>query len=174
MVFCRELGILRLRAQGIRQLSSKLRFSIKDYSLAELDLIRAKNGWKLTGAKEIKNYYSILKDKKEALNLVHRIFSVVSRYTPEEEKNPNLFDYINSAVSHISSDDKLINDDDYFDLECIIVINILHELGYFAKKEEFKNFIDAKKWEPELFVEMKKIRNLAIKEINLSLKASHL
>src|SRR5574343_294251 len=53
ILFTRELGVVRATAQGIRKLSSRLRYGLQDFSYARVDLVRGKDIWRITSAKKI-------------------------------------------------------------------------------------------------------------------------
>ena len=49
-LYTRELGLVYAHAQGVRKLSSKLRFTLQDFSLATVDLVRGREIWRVTTA----------------------------------------------------------------------------------------------------------------------------
>ena len=49
-LYTRELGLVYAHAQAVRKLSSKLRFTLQDFSRASVDLVRGKEIWRVTTA----------------------------------------------------------------------------------------------------------------------------
>ena len=49
-IFTRDLGMIQASAQGVRKMSSKLRFILQDYSYVKVDLVKGKDFWRVTSA----------------------------------------------------------------------------------------------------------------------------
>jgi len=49
-VFTRDLGMIYASAQGVRKMSSKLRFILQDFSCIKMDFVRGKDFWRITSA----------------------------------------------------------------------------------------------------------------------------
>ena len=49
-IFTRDLGMIYASAQGVRKISSKLRFILQDASYVKVDLVRGKDFWRITSA----------------------------------------------------------------------------------------------------------------------------
>ncbi len=49
-IFTRDLGMVHASAQGVRKMSSKLRYVLQDFSYIKLDLVVGKNIFRITTA----------------------------------------------------------------------------------------------------------------------------
>ena len=49
-IFTRDLGMITATAQGVRKMSSKLRFVLQDFSYIKIDLVQGKNIFRVTNA----------------------------------------------------------------------------------------------------------------------------
>ena len=52
----RDLGLINASAQGVRKISSKLRFVLQDFSYIKVDLVHGKDFWRLTSASKTCKY----------------------------------------------------------------------------------------------------------------------
>ena len=49
-IFTRDLGMVYASAQGVRRMSSKLRFVLQDFAYLKIDLVQGKDFWRVTNA----------------------------------------------------------------------------------------------------------------------------
>ncbi len=84
-LYTEDFGLIRAKAQSVRLINSKLRYSLEDYSLCTFSLVRGKEVWRLTGSQ------AEPPSKKSAL-VRARILNLVRRLVQGEEKNQTLFD----------------------------------------------------------------------------------
>ena len=47
-IFTRDLGMISASAQGVRKMSSKLRFVLQDFAYLKIDLVKGKDFWRIT------------------------------------------------------------------------------------------------------------------------------
>ena len=47
-VFTRDLGLVFASAQGVRKMSSKLRFVLQDFAYLKIDLVKGRDFWRIT------------------------------------------------------------------------------------------------------------------------------
>lgn len=127
-LFTRELGVIRANAQGIRKISSKLRFSLQDFSYARVDLVQGKNIWRITSAKKIETHQIKTPDR---LVIFARILELVKRLCPGEEPEQSVFEIVETILT-IFSTEELITKEEIIGFEYIAVVKILSELGYVA------------------------------------------
>jgi DNA repair protein RecO len=171
-LFTRELGLLGAKAQGVRLLQSKLRYSLQDFSRTEVSLVRGKEIWRLTGAKKRDDIIQLSKDNINVFKVWARIFSLLKRLLTGEEKNERLFDLIVSGYDFILSvktpKDNLLN------FETLIVLRILQCLGYFGQNSILDVFAKGNDWSNEELINFEEVRRLAIPLINEALKETQL
>ncbi len=174
-LFTKDLGMIVATAQGIRLLKSKLRYSLQELSYAGVSLIKGKNSWKVTNAHQIFSA-DFLEDDKNKYRLRVRIFSLLRRLLTGEEKNEKLFALLHSGLEHLSE----INSADIQaikNFECLLVLRILHNLGYCGDTEPLKQFVAGDisyEWNSDLLEKISLYRPQALSTINSSLSETQL
>ena len=94
-IFTRDLGMIYASAQGVRKISSKLRFVLQDFSYIKIDLVQGKDFWRVTSASKTNKLEQLLKDKETFL-IVSNIGKLLKRLLAGVEPNEILFsDLIN-------------------------------------------------------------------------------
>jgi recombinational DNA repair protein (RecF pathway) len=109
-LYTEDFGLVHARAQGVRLLSSKLRYNLADYGLCDISLVRGKEFWRLTGASSLP-----LPEKGKVIRA--RVLGLVRRLVQGEEKNERLF----VALEDLSREDLSETD---------ALCDILAALGY--------------------------------------------
>ena len=136
-LFTRELGVVRATAQGIRKLSSKLRFSLQDFSYARVDFVRGRDLWRITSAKKIE---SPALDLQENILMFGRILEMIRRLHQGEEAAPEIFETLEKLLE-ILNREQLINSEELSGLEYMAVLKILAELGYVPESTTATAFV---------------------------------
>lgn len=126
ILFTRELGVIRATAQGIRKLSSRLRYGLQDFSYARVDLVRGKDVWRITSATKIETEGLYI---LERLALFARILELVRRLYQGEEAVESVFKTVQSLLMVLGTKQEL-SKEILLGLEYISVLHILSELGY--------------------------------------------
>lgn len=171
-LFCRELGLIKAHAQGVRKTNSKLRGHLADFSLTKVSLVRGKNFWRLTGATTEKNYFQIFKSTPAKLKTAANVIRLLERLLHGEEKSEKLFDLINGGFDFLEN--LLIERENVLAFETALVLRILHRLGYVQKHQHISPFAETENWNEKLLTTIQpKIQHL-IAVINQSLHESHL
>lgn len=171
-IFTRELGMIEASAQAVREVKSKLRFSLRDFSLSELSLVRGKQGWKITSAVLDSNFSDTFGPGSSALRLAARISSLLQRLVAGEEKNGHLFDMVAMALRFVAA--AALTEEELANTECILVLAILHELGYLQDESAFRPFIGDISWSRELVQSAAPLRLKIVAQINTSLRESQM
>lgn len=177
-IFTKDFGLIKASAQSLRQLKSKLRYSAQDFSRADLSLVRGKNIWRITNAAYKQNFYNALSADKRKLTVAIHILILLKRLLPNEGRNEALYEIVAQALFFLEKERFLADDADNF--ENIILIKILHNLGYFDGqgkidgREVYKSFLESSVWKKNLLNEMDKIKKEAVRDINNALNATHL
>lgn len=127
-IFTRDLGVVRAVAKSARRERSKLRYSLQQFTFGHVALVRGRDVWRVTGAKEQFNMYHELKHDPERLRLFAQITHLLQRLLQGEEKNEQLFDILVHFIEYII--DENIFTTDIQAIECITVMRILYSLGY--------------------------------------------
>lgn len=152
----KEFGLLRAVANGLRKEVSKLRFSLQPFSVSDVSLVKGKSIWRVTNAK---HEYSLIGDKDDILD---KIRITITRLVYGEESG----DLYNILIDGINS-----NANDNESIERIIILRILHFLGYVEDKnlEEFFKDTDISE---ELIKKSQEKKKDIIKVINKGFKIS--
>ena len=169
-LFTRELGLLNATAQSVREERSKLRYDLQDFCYSDISLVRGKEFWRLTHAELIENIAH--NESSETLLMFGRVFRLLRRLLAGEEKNEPLFIAIRDGLQFVKEkkDTGAIEG-----VEIVLVLRILHILGYLAPRNEFDTFLShAGLWDDSVISKALLFRTLAISEINDSLKESQL
>ena len=171
-IFTRDLGMVAGVAQGIRLTQSKLRYHAQDFSFANFSLVRGKEIWRIIGAETVLSEVNDIEHSSIGLvsPLFVRILKILKRLVPGEEKNEALFDVVLAAYNFLKNSapaDETI-------AEYIIMLRILHQLGYVRTVPTLEPFLIDNSFRPELFAAMTIVKSSAAREINAALKESHL
>lgn len=172
LLYTKDLGFVQASAQGVRFAKSKLRYYLQDFSYVKVSLVRGKDIWRITGAEEVGNIESELRNHKDIFFVFARIFSLLRRLLHGEEKNEKLFEHIVSAYDfsrNLHKEPKLIREFEY-----IFAMRILKSLGYIGDSEVFDEFVSSNIWSDDLLLKLSPIRADAIFKIRDSLKETQL
>ena len=131
-IFTKELGLIIVHAKSVREEKSKMRFSLQDLSLCRVSLVKGKVFWRLTGVLHKYNFFQDV--SYEGRIIAERIVELLNRFIPEEEKNEELFAVLALGFSALAT-----NKDTVSNTELLFVARILWVLGYFPKKELYKD-----------------------------------
>ena len=85
-IFTRYLGMIYASAQGVRKLSSKLRFVLQDFSYVKIDFVRGKDFWRITSASKT-NMLESVSQKKETLEVFSNLARLLKWLLAGEEAN---------------------------------------------------------------------------------------
>ena len=130
ILFTRELGLIYAHAQGVRKLSSKLRYVVQDFSQVQVDLVRGKEIWRLTTASAIHSYAHITNVRARERILAH-IAGLLIRLVPGEEVNEEVFQTLVRTYALLEGREK--SAEEYRSLELLSVARILTALGYLSR-----------------------------------------
>ncbi len=168
-VFTRDLGMVYASAQGVRKMSSKLRYVLQDFAYVKMDLVQGKDFWRVTSASKT-NKLENLSKSPGIFEIVSNVSNLLKRLLAGVEKNEALFsDLINGL--HIL--EKTKTKDDLQNVEAILVLRILNNLGYIGGNEVLQNLVKSP-FEENLIFEVSKSRSKVLRQINKALKETHL
>jgi DNA repair protein RecO (recombination protein O) len=167
-IFTRDLGMIYASAQGVRKITSKLRFILQDYAYVKIDLVQGKDFWRVTSASKTNKLENICKNSG-TFEVFFNVANLLKRLLAGIEPNEILFaDLINGLAVLEKSETK-----DLRNIEAIIVLRILNNLGYIGGNEILQNFIKSS-FEENLIYEISKSRPQVLSQINKALKETHL
>jgi DNA repair protein RecO len=168
-IFTRDLGMIYASAQGVRKISSKLRFVLQDFSYVKLDLVRGKDFWRLTSASKTNKLDKICKNS-DSLRIIFNLGRLLQRLLAGEEPNKELF---SDLINGLTILEKSKNKEELQNIEVIIVLRLLNNLGYIGNDEILKNIIKSP-FEEGLIFEVSKSRFKILSKINKALGETHL
>jgi DNA repair protein RecO (recombination protein O) len=168
-IFTRDLGMIYASAQGVRKMSSKLRFVLQDFAYIKVDLVRGKDFWRATSASKTDLLENLSKDSQK-LRVLHNISRLLKRLLSGEDANQSLFADLLKGFSIL---EKSTTNEELENIEAIIVLRILNNLGYIGGNEALQAFARSP-FEEELVFEVAKSRMKILREINKALKETHL
>ncbi len=122
-----DFGLVVARAQGVRELKSKLSGHLSRFGQAQISLVRGREYWRLVGAERIEASRPCL----DALQTMARIAGMLRRLLPEAGADPELFSLIKQGFGKISAsaaDSKVL-----YSQEVLLVWHILRLLGYIER-----------------------------------------
>ncbi|MEK7190175.1 MAG: DNA repair protein RecO [Patescibacteria group bacterium] len=168
-IFTRDLGMIYASAQGVRKMSSKLRFILQDFAYVKIDLVQGKDFWRVTSALKTNQLEQIYKNRA-TFKVVSNIANLLKRLLAGVEKNEVLFIDLIKGLFVL---EKAETENDLRNIEVIIVLRILNNLGYIGGNETLQNLIQSP-FEENLIFEVSKSRGTVLRQINKALKATHL
>ena len=126
-MFSRDFGKIHAVAIGAKTVHSKLRASLRPYSITRTSLVRGKAGWRITGSMLGVCLSDQLREQREVLEAAARVIGLISRLVVDEQESHAVYDVL---VSYL---EKLVQRnifDDKDSLEVMAVASILATLGY--------------------------------------------
>lgn len=169
-IFTEELGLVGASAQSIREGKSKLRYGLQDFSWVFVDLVRGKEVWRITSARE-EELASTLKSDSKILKVFARACSLVLRLVHGEERDDVLFAELTRFSSFLEQEKP--PEDLLVLCEVLIALRILSILGY-IEGARYQEFLEVGVWSKELLSLFAPRREQAILDINNALRESHL
>jgi recombinational DNA repair protein (RecF pathway) len=175
------LGMVYASASGVRKMSSKLRFVLQDFAYIKVDLVQGRDFWRVTSASKTNELEQITKNPG-TFAVVSNIANLLKRLLAGIEKNELLFiDLINGLSILEKSGTKPARNassiadvgEDLRNIEAIIVLRILNNLGYIGGNETLQNLVKSP-FEENLIFEVSKSRPQVLHQINKALKETHL
>ncbi len=167
-ILTRDFGLIYASAQGIRKISSKLRFVLQDFAYIRVDLVRGRDFWRITTASKTNLLEFVI--NPIALGITANISKLLRRLLAGEEANEKLF---MDLVSGFSVLEKAKDKKEAHNIETIIVLRILNNLGYIGEGKISDEFI-LSPFEGDLIFQASENRNKILREINKALKETHL
>ena len=168
-VFTRDLGMIYASAQGVRKMSSKLRFILQDFAYLKIDLVQGKDFWRITSAQKT-NQLEAIAQNTGALRIFYNVARLLKRLLAGVEPNEELF---RDLIVGLSVLEKTTEKEELENLEAVMVLRMLHNLGYIGGDKILEN-ITKSPFEEDLIYEAGRQRREVLREINKALKETHL
>lgn len=168
-VLTEDLGLIRVWAQGIRKVNSKLAPHVQDLTQTRIVVVKGREYWRLTDAEKRKGYSSLLQEKSTRA-VVIRLIQIIKRLA-HEGVDKEVFTLTSNFLQHLENKkyDKI--ESEVF--EIIYILRLLNILGY-GINGHAKILKEPLEWSIEREKYVLKNRSLLIKSINEALKISQL
>lgn len=170
ILYTRELGLIYAHAQGVRKISSKLRFILQDFSRINVDLVRGKEIWRVTTASPVHSYKSIL-SVRTTEHILARIAALLIRLVTGEDASEEVFQTLARTYTLLEVQGQ--SAEDYRALELLCVARILVALGYLSRATLGAGENKSNEDMPEEFADIAYQHRL-IRDINQALAATQL
>lgn len=121
-----HLGLLTVRAAGLRKSQSKLAHALQTLSESDLMLVRGREGWRLTGAILVTPHAPIL--AKAARNRAARLGDLMLRLVRGESPDRELFVAYAGFVRALPT----LSEEHAETAECLASLRVLRALGFDA------------------------------------------
>ncbi|HWU24591.1 MAG TPA: recombination protein O N-terminal domain-containing protein [Candidatus Paceibacterota bacterium] len=121
-----DFGLIRARSQGARKRGSKMSAGLQTLSSSDVTLLRGRDGWRMAGAVLETNWARVL--SPDARRRAARVLELADRLIRGEHEDAELFAIISGFLAAIPGR----SDDDGEALETLVVVRLLHALGFDA------------------------------------------
>src|SRR3989344_1682744 len=164
-----DLGLIMASARSARLSVSKLRPALQEYTLGMVSCVKGKNGWKVTNVVETENFF--FEYPKYCHRVLAQISSVLLQMITGESPHSEIFQTVKSGFEFL----KDVREKDMTSFETLMILRILHELGYVESDENTGSFLeDMDGWNNPLLHKVEENKKSMVGIINKALKESHL
>lgn len=178
LIFTKDFGMIYTFIQGVRKITSKLRFHIEELSYKSFSLVKGRDKWRITGISDVSDNSSaknkIIKSDRTVLAAYANILNLLKRLLSGAEKNEQLFDIVYSFYEYATSHLEVEQKGKIKNVEALTVLRILNCLGYVKKLDFWPDFAATHSIDDVSLDKVDKNYNEVIKEINTALRESHL
>jgi len=168
-ILTEDLGLIVAGARSARLSSSKLRSALQEYTYISVSCVKGKNGWKITNVVEKENFFFNYPNFSH--KILSQISSVLLKMIPGESPHKEIFQIVKSGFEFL----KTLQEKDVLNFETLVVLRILHQLGYVESGPEINFFLkNREEWNVSILEEVSQSRGNIIFTINKALKESQL
>jgi len=168
-IMTRDLGVIRATAQSSRKETSKMRYGLQVMSYSYIDCVYGREFWRLTGV--VPDISGMPFVSNSALwSMWSRSMRLLERLIPYDEVHTELFDVVHDVYMFCQNNS--VSENDVYALEKILVVRILHHLGYWHD-DKHETYITESLSVELLDKDHMAVRDL-VRSINRSLQASQL
>ena len=168
-ILTEDLGLIIASARSARLSSSKLRSALQEYAQVSVSCVKGKNGWKITNVVEKGSFFF---EYEEYLHkTVSQVASLLLKMIQGEAPHHEIFQIVKTGFDFLKS----LSEKDILNFETLIVLRVLHQLGYVVIDSNTEIFLkDTVEWNNELLEKIRENKINIIETINRALKESHL
>lgn len=169
-IFTEELGLVGATAQAVREGKSKLRYTLQDFSLVTVDLVRGKEVWRIVSAGVWRSLENIKRDPVR-IKILARFYALLLRLLQGEGRDQELFTEIVGVAEFLEK--QIIPQELVLSFETLTMLRTLVHLGY-MDGAGYEQFLESGAYTNVLLEEFELVRAGALSKINEALSASHL
>ena len=159
-----DLGLIRVRAQAVRKPGAKLASAVQTFAHSDLTLVRAKDGWRLTGAILVHDYAKSLEPVMRTR--VARVAELFLRFVQGDSTDARFYYILDGLLQVLPT----LSPEEADAAECIAVLRLLVVLGLDVGALP----IGSQEYAPEARSAILASRSEFIKRINHGIEASGL
>jgi recombinational DNA repair protein (RecF pathway) len=172
-LFTPQMGVVFAKSQGVRELKSRHRYALQVLSLADVSLVRGKYGWKITNTTPQLSFHSAFVYEPQKKGVTIRVSRLLTRLVQGEAHDEELFAIMREGFRFLMEQE--LSRKQITHLEVLIVLRLLHTLGYLKQENQFDTVLDKPAvFSRELLETTGVFHTKAITTINAALKASQL
>lgn len=171
-VFTEAVGVVWVSVRASKKVESKLRYHVQPFSYGDYALVRGREVWRLTGAKEEVNYFYALRDDRTRLLVLERYTRLLRRLLAEEVAHPELFGLLTDGFALLN--DKALSAEQVANLEYLLVLRTLLALGYVGEHATLREMLTLSPITIDMLRRVSPLRKAAVLEINRALRESQL
>lgn len=168
----KDYGMVRAKAQGIRLINSKLRYSLAEWSRARVTLVRGAHGFRVVGAVFETSYFDSFRAEPHKLKALARIGVLMRRLVIAEASGDELYTLFFGLAEFFAR--APLNRTMAKNAEYIAALRLLDVTGYLPRSEPLRVFARDGAWNVSIISRMGALRSEAAREINSSLNAAQL
>lgn len=163
LIYTKDFGMIFAHATSVRMSKSKLRPHLNIGAKLFLTVLKSKNRWKLTEARESES--KLIHNAKE-YKVFLKIITVLKSLIHGEEKNESLFDVMSNFYNFLlnNKEPEILEG-----AELLVMVSVLNVLGY-GDELGFMEYTD--RFEEDNLKKILGDKSNIIKNINKSLKAT--
>lgn len=171
LIFTEQLGLVLVKARSVREMPSKMRLHLYDWTPLQLSLVRGRDGWHLTG---------VLAGEAgppgpSARVVLSRFGRLMSRLLPEGSPQGEIYKLVRAGVKFLNqASQSEFKKEKLEGTEVLLVLRFLSSLGYLPRLSSLPTSIWLTDWQDEYVVEVKEKQKEAIAVINEAIAASQL
>ncbi|MEI8062068.1 MAG: recombination protein O N-terminal domain-containing protein [bacterium] len=140
VMYTEDFGLISAIAKGLREMKSKLRYSLQKLSFGTVALVRGRELWRVTNASTDISLFN------KALHLSARdslasLLKFVQRFCQGEDRNDDIFESIKNYSSLIFRNQRDLSAVDLEIAQLVTKLRIMYSLGYVKNSAVNKNIL---------------------------------
>ena len=140
VMYTEDFGLISAIAKGLRDMKSKLRYSLQELSYGTVALVRGREFCRVTNAAtEISLFNKALAPSLR--NVLASILTFVKRFSPGEDRNDDIFESLKQISSFLFRHQKDISAEDASIVVLVTQMRIMYSLGYIKNISTNKNIL---------------------------------